>query len=277
MNYILNLRKDQKDQRDFPFMCSLDSTTLKTGILSGMSKKVDHSILLSPVKDQGRLGSCVGFAVTAMKEWQEQKEHLDEVEKGKANHRDEKYYDLSEAWVYWSTKKIDGWPNDEGTSIRYAMKVLNKIGVPTEKAWPYSDAVKGEPSSWANLVAVWSLIGSYYRILNINELKIALSQGPVVIGIGCYEEIFSVNETGIIPMPSQPYCYGGHAICVCGYDDTKQLIKFKNSWSDSWGEKGYGYLPYNYITHYMWDAWACKDLSVTKEMLNGAKELIAQS
>ena len=76
-------------------------------------------------------------------------------------------------------------------------------------------------------------------------------------------------------MPAFPqYCYGGHAICVCGYDNKKKLIKFKNSWGDSWGEKGYGYLHYSYIENYMWDAWACKDLSVTKEMLKGAKELI---
>lgn len=276
MIYSLNLRKDVDDFRDFPFMCSLDVSTLKSGILASRPSSIDHSDLMSPVKDQGQLGSCVGFAVTAMKEWQEQKEHQEEVAAGKANHRDEKYYDLSESWVYWSAKKIDGWPNDEGTSIRYGMKVLSKIGVPCEKAWPYSDEVKGEPEKWANLVAIWSLIGSYYRINNLDELKTALLQGPVVIGIGCYEEIFDTNETGVVSMPLRPqYCYGGHAICVCGYDDMRSLIKFKNSWGDSWGDKGYGYLQYDYIRNYMWDAWACKDLSVTKSMLKGARSLIS--
>jgi C1A family cysteine protease len=61
--------------------------------------------------------------------------------------------------------------------------------------------------------------------------------------------------------------YGGHAICFVGYDSKKKLIKFKNSWGTNWGDNGYGYLPYNYINDFCWDAWAVKDINVTKEML----------
>lgn len=275
MSYKLNLRKDPNDTRDFPFLCSLNATDLKNDILYTTAHVVDHSNLMSPVKDQGNLGSCVGFAVTAMKEWQEQKEHNDEVAAGKRDTRGGKAYDLSEAWVYWGAKKIDGMPDEEGTYIRCGMKVLNKLGVPVESGWTYSDEVKGEPTSWAKLIARWSLIGSYYRINNLSELLSALNKGPVVIGIGCFEGIFYVKSDGIVPMPTNPrYCYGGHAICVCGYDDNKRLIKFKNSWSDSWGDKGYGYLHYEYINDYMWDAWSCIDLSVTKDMLKGATDLL---
>ena len=53
---------------------------------------------------------------------------------------------------------------------------------------------------------------------------------------------------------------GGHAICAVGYDDKKQLIKFKNSWSTQWGNKGYGFLPYAYIERYMLDAWSSVDM-----------------
>jgi len=102
-----------------------------------------------------------------------------------------------------------------------------------------------------------------------------LVDSPVVIGIGCYEEIFSVGSDGIVKDPANPdYCYGGHAICAVGYDNSRNLIKFKNSWSKNWGENGYGYISYNYVMRYMWDAWTCKDLSVTKEMLKGSRQLI---
>lgn len=278
MKFNLNLMKDPDDKRDFPFLSSLTPDELKSGRLTSIPEIVDHSDLMSPVKNQGQLGSCVGFAVTALKEWQEQKEHKEEVEAGKFDHReDEEYYDLSEAWVYWMSKKIDAWPNLEGTSIRYAMKVLNTIGVPSEKAWPYDDKVKGEPKAWAKLVARWSLISTYYRVNTLSELLMALVEHPVAIGIACFEGIFFVDETGIVPMPSSSaYCYGGHAVCAVGYDQQRKLIKFKNSWGADWGDSGYGYLHYDYVgaNNYMWDAWHCRDLSVTNEMLKGASKLL---
>ena len=79
----------------------------------------------------------------------------------------------------------------------------------------------------------------------------------------------------IVADPSNPeYCYGGHAVCCVGYNEEKQLLKFKNSWSTDWGQNGYGYISYDYAKEYLWDAWGCKDLSVTSEMLKGARSLI---
>lgn len=259
----LDLRKDPMDRRDFAFKAPARQ-------LVSPPSEVDHIPDMSPVKDQGQLGSCVGFAVCAIKEWQEQTEHEEEVTGGKFDHRDEKYYDLSEQWIYYKAKTIDPWPNDEGTSIRFAMRVLNKIGVPVEKAWPYDDRVKGDPENWSGLVALWSLIGTYERVYDLLQLKQALINAPVAIGIGVYEEIFYVDDDGIIPDPAEPqYGYGGHAIAAVGYNDATQRITIKNSWGTNWGRNGYGYLSYNYINNYMWDAWTCKDLRVTGKMLDG--------
>ena len=175
---------------------------------------MDWTHKMSPVKDQGRLGSCVGFAVTAMKEFQEQVEHEGEVAEGKKYKRKSAYYDLSEAWVYWNCKKIDEWPNEEGTDIRSAMKVLHKIGIPCEKAYPYSDKNKGNPEKWAKLVSKWGLIDSYWRCKGLDDLRLALVNGPVVIGIGCFEEIFTVGKNGVVKYPRNPdVCYGGRPRC----------------------------------------------------------------
>jgi C1A family cysteine protease len=247
-----------------------------TSVIASLPAAVNHRGKMSSVKNQGSLGSCVGFAVTAMKEWQERIEHEAEVAAGKKDHRGGKEYNLSEAWVYWNSKKIDPWPGEEGTSIRFAMKVLNKLGTPTEGGWPYDDRVKGEPESWATLIARWSRIESYWRIDNLNELKIALADGPVVIAIPCFIEIFYTGIDGRVPYPSNPNdVYGGHAICATGYDDNSQRVQFKNSWGTSWGNYGYGSLPYRYINDFLWDAWVCKDLSVNKEMLKENKDLFS--
>ena len=41
---------------------------------------------------------------------------------------------------------------------------------------------------------------------------------------------------------------GGHAVLCVGYDDAKSQVIIKNSWGASWGDKGYFYMPYEYIT-----------------------------
>ena len=273
--FHLNYRRDPEDGRDFLLTGSIVNLL---EVESQLPERVDHEADMSPVKDQGQLGSCVGFAVSAMKECQEKKEHDEEVAKGKRGRP--KVYDYSEAWIYWNAKQLDPWGIlDEGTSIRYALKVLQKIGVPTEKGWPYKDVndvdAVGDPKSWAPLVARWALIDSYWRVSNLTELKIALVDGPVPIGIPCFYEIFFAEADGYIKYPANPeQIYGGHAVCAVGYNDRTQLVKFKNSWGKDWGSNGYGYLPYSYVRDFLWDAWASKDLSVTKDMLSGTRTLI---
>lgn len=269
MKYKLSLQKDTKDERDFKLT---ESPSFKI-VDEELPPYIDWSKYMSSVKNQGRLGSCVGFAVAAMKEFQEYTEHMNEVKAGKKYKRKQDQYDLSEAWIYWNSKKIDPWPNSEGTSIRCAMRVLRKIGVPCEAGWEYNDAFKGKPKSWAKLIAKWGLIDSYWRISGVNELLSALNDGPVVIGIGCFEEIFRPNETGVVNYPANPNkLMGGHAICAVGYSDNLKLIKFKNSWGTSWGKKGYGFVSYKYINDFMWDSWVAKDLNVTRKIIKDSKD-----
>lgn len=92
---ILNLKRDIPDARDFKLKA--DVLAIDDNVLLPI---IDYTDDMSPVKDQGRLGSCVGFAVAAMKEYQEKIEHEKEVGEGKKYKRSKKDYDLSEAWMY---------------------------------------------------------------------------------------------------------------------------------------------------------------------------------
>jgi C1A family cysteine protease len=272
MDIKLNLKKDENDTRDFRLSVSPSKRYLTE---NNIVKIIDHSQQMSSVKNQGGLGSCVAFAISALKEWQEKKEFVfEKYVLGKEKQRkDEEEYNFSEQWIYYNAKKLDPWPNEEGTSIRYGMKVLHKVGVPVEDGWQYNDIDRGHPEKWSHLVARWNRIDSYYRVQDLAELKDALLDSPVVIGIAVFIEFLNNPLNGVIQLPSNPdECYGGHAICIVGFDDIKKLVKFKNSWGEDWGDNGYGYLPYEYIENYMWDAWACKDLQVTKSMLKGKQE-----
>jgi hypothetical protein len=149
----------------------------------------------------------------------------------------------------------------EGTTIRASMQVLEKLGVCQEKLWPYSPHQKDKPKVGAKANAQKFRIITYARILSLNELRLSLaSKGPVVLGIEVFKGMLK-TKTGIVPLPRKnETSVGGHAIAACGYDDEKELVKFKNSWSDKWGQNGYGFLPYAYIERYMMDAWSSVDI-----------------
>jgi C1A family cysteine protease len=67
--------------------------------------------------------------------------------------------------------------------------------------------------------------------------------------------------TGRIPRPSPTdKVVGGHALFAVGYDDrititndaaasptTQGALLIRNSWGTAWGERGYGWLPYQYV------------------------------
>ena len=233
--------KDKFDDRDYLMRAYLP--------LIKLPKKIDYTKKSSPVKDQGDEGTCVSFATACgMKEYQELLDY-------------EKLVELSPRFVYSECKKIDGMPEEEGTTIRSSMQVLKNKGVCQEKFWPYQPYQKDKPKKGAAVNAKKFCVMTYARILNLNELRLTLAnKGPCVIGVEVFEGMME-TKTGLVPMPAKnESSLGGHAICPVGYDDKKKVVKFKNSWSDKWGQKGYGFLPYAYVERYMIDAWSSVDI-----------------
>jgi C1A family cysteine protease len=80
--------------------------------------------------------------------------------------------------------------------------------------------------------------------------------GPVIAGMTIYRSTLT-GQNGIVPMPGpKDLVLGAVAICIVGYDDNKKMFKFLNSWGNNWGDKGYGYLPYNYLTENAGEIWS---------------------
>lgn len=256
--YRLGCIRDPEDSRDYQVKGILS----KIKISSGDKLKLRYN--MSPVKDQGHKGSCVGFAVAAVLEWQQQQEYLNERKKGSSYKRNKEHYDLSEQWIYHKAKEIDDWPDQEGTSIRHALKIVNKDGVPTEKGWPYSDMIIGKPEFWAYSTAKWNRNKNYYRINNIDELRNSLLNiGPCIIGIPVFDEFLYPRRGWYVGHPENPSRnYGGHAICVVGFNEERNSNKkfiIKNSWGEKWGTGGYASITYSYLEDFMLDAWVTID------------------
>jgi hypothetical protein len=58
------------------------------------------------------------------------------------------------------------------------------------------------------------------------------------------------NKYKINLQPSDYEFHGGHAICLCAYDDTKGAFRIKNSWGTNWGDRGYAWLSYDYVAQH---------------------------
>lgn len=205
----------------------------------------------SPVRDQGQLGSCTGFATCAAVE------HLRRTD------ADQWSTIYSPLFVYYHARKaINLVSEDTGAYIRDAVKSVSRIGVAPESQWMYYEVhntFDDEPSERAMKEATRWKLGGYYAVNSLAELRRALANGyPVVGGFVCFDNLSSPYtwNTGIIQMPSGTMA-GAHAVCFVGYDDNTKLVKFKNSWGTYWGDEGYGYLPYAFFEqNYVFDMWA---------------------
>jgi len=217
---------------------------------------VDLSTDGTSIKDQGVLGSCTAFASVAAMEFLHKKFGGSKVD------------DLfSERFTYYATRvNVMGWtPTDSGAYVRDAVKSLVKFGTCLENTCAYSNDCTTAPSQKAYSEALQYQALAYARFDEgsnaterqqlINALKANFDAGlPIICGITCYSNIWSAVN-GVIPK-SNGQIIGGHAILLVGYDDSKQLFKFKNSWGTGWGDKGYGYLPYDYyFKGDMFDLW----------------------
>jgi len=250
MSRVYKLKTDTEDLRDKIFI----STQFKTKTV--LPKSVDIRSGCSPIVDQGQLGSCTANAIASgLREYWEEKTG--------------KLTPLSRLWLYWQERNIEGSVNeDAGAMIRDGMKILQQIGCAPESDWPYDIAKFAQtPTFQSTMNATPFKIIEYHRITNLISLKTALASGyPVVIGIDVYESFESdkVAQTGIVPMPKRrEKLLGGHAVLAVGYKDnprskTKGYVTVRNSWGESWGDKGYFYLPYSYFTKHVSDMWTGK-------------------
>jgi C1A family cysteine protease len=139
--------------------------------------------------------------------------------------------------------------------IRDGIKSVNRQGACSETLWPYDvSQFTKKPPTICYQSALHHRALSYRRVAHTNlaQLKGCLASGyGFVFGITVYESFESdqVASTGVVPMPAhREQVLGGHALFACGYDDEHQWFIVQNSWSTSFGDKGFIYIPYAYLT-----------------------------
>jgi len=200
------------------------------------------------IYDQGQLGSCTANAFCGAYRI------LENIKNGRVD------FQPSRLYLYYKEREIEGTVDeDSGADVIDGESYVQYYGICSEDSWPYDiEKYTVQPPVSCDQEALDHKISSYRTIplnssLLTNIKKTINSQIPVMIAIAVYEsfESQSTAQTGVVTIPKKyEQCLGGHEMCIVGYNDSAKLFTVLNSWGPEWGQAGFCYIPYSYITNH---------------------------
>jgi len=168
---------------------------------------------------------------------------------------------LSRLFVHGNACRLLGGEGHQSVSLRSVLSAAVRCGIPPERHWPYDRSyLNRQPDAFA-----YSFQRDFRRLRYVRldtpqlatldlleRLKNFLSAG-FSIAFG-FPVCNSIGGEGQIALPNAAdEILGGQAVVAVGYDDglrirsDKGALLVRNSWGPSWGEGGYGWLPYSYV------------------------------
>ncbi|MCU0430216.1 MAG: C1 family peptidase [Cytophagaceae bacterium] len=219
---------------------------------------------------QGRQGSCVGWASAYAART---------ILQSAATGIDPNSRVFSPAFLY---NQI-GLPGCQGSYVVDAMKNMMEVGALPLDEFPYDESsCDRKPNSTQKNQASQYLMRGYNRLtldnddyrIDMTAIKQNIAQGgPVVIGMavgGTFESDEMYGSEYWIPTQEDVMSideFGGHAMCVIGYDDNKNggCFQIMNSWGDQWGKDGVFWMPYRAFEKFTHEAYGLYPLAVKTE------------
>lgn len=216
-------------------------------------KKVDLRNKFPDAYDQGKIGSCSANALCSIFDY------------------DTINFKGSRLFLYYNERALINETNeDNGAYLSDGIYSLKSNGICEEKYWEYKleNLFKRPPDDIYQKAKENYLIEAFNISNDLLTIKKWIDNNePIALAISIFSNFMSINTkiTGKVGMPSKNDKFlGGHAVVICGYDDNSQELILRNSWGTYWGERGYFYLPYDYLK-FCGDLWI-----ITKSKFNNS-------
>jgi C1A family cysteine protease len=221
--------------------------------------------------DQGKQGSCVAWSSAYAAR---------SILESASTSTDPNQVAYSPAFMY-NQIGLDGC---QGSYLIRAMEFMTKKGAVPFNDFPYNEndcrrAASGQLSQEALQHRMHGFNrlteGDGVSALNLRAIKEHLAKdAPVVIGMMVGNSFMEgmIGKKVWHPSPSdyRQVGFGGHAMCVIGYDDRLEggAFEIMNSWGTQWGENGIGYVRYGDFRQFVREAYGVDPMPKRGQALN---------
>ncbi len=204
-----------------------------------LPERADLSDRFPVVGDQGKQGSCVGWAVGYAA-----RSYYNNTSDGGGRPTADQI--ASPAYIYDSIRPA-GHSCNRGTRITAALNLL-KDGVLTHAEYRYDDDLCRTPGpdvvarAAKFRIADWQIVDTDRP----DQVKAELANGhPVIIGMRPNRDFHRLrgNRVWRAGLPDEDD--GHHAVTVVGYSERGQYFTVMNSWGPGWGMEGFGRISYD--------------------------------
>ncbi|MDR1971232.1 MAG: C1 family peptidase [Treponema sp.] len=217
--------------------------------------------LYSPLPgDQADYGTCVAWAAAYAA-----RTTLESVALDRRNQVETTRNAFSPVYIYRSIQPDD--PEcQRGAQISWALNLMKDTGavkmLDMERTLDFpsvdiSQYRKSKKYPIADYVTLFNREEKNKPGLITRAVKKSLVEGkPVIIGMNTPNS-FLEAETIWQPSENPESFYGGHALCVIGYDDEKNGGAFEviNSWGRKWGNGGFMWIPYRTFVDFVMEGY----------------------
>ena len=169
----------------------------------------------------------------------------------------------------------------QGSYIIRAMENMQQVGAVPFNDFPYNENdCSTQPNQIQLRKAEEFKIKGFNRLSKTNDdskvdllaVKQNLAQGaPVVIGMmvgGSFMQPMMGQNVWIPESDDyQMMGFGGHAMCVIGYDDFLEggAFQIMNSWGNEWGQNGIGYVRYKDFDFFVKEAYGLYPMGTSEK------------